>query len=371
METKNLVQIGIMFIFLICFLVQSVQAIPSCAFGGTVTINGNPVQGTEVNAYLNETVELVGTGTNTASGYGIAIENADEKYVIFKVSGTLADQDPQYCDGQGLFTSLNLTVTDLDNDGYGHEEDCNDSNPNINPGAEETCNGIDDDCDDVVDGMTRPCSESHLGACAAGTETCTAGIWGGCPSPVFEICGNLLDDDCDGMIDNGCGGGGGGGGGGPSCSINWSCTDWSECINGEQTRICTDTNNCGSNYNKPEETQSCEMAGEEITTICVGGLRVCVGDVLRECIENTWQDVEICQWGCEDGACRPEPEEVIEEEEGAPGGLVGMITGSPAAFWALAGAGRSAGQGERRQGHLGSNHRPGVRRGAWREVPYL
>lgn len=37
---------------------------------------------------------------------------------------------------------------DLDGDGYGIATDCDDSNPNINPGMDEvTGNGLDDDCD--------------------------------------------------------------------------------------------------------------------------------------------------------------------------------------------------------------------------------
>ncbi len=47
--------------------------------------------------------------------------------------------------------------TDSDSDGYYYEEgcgtprDCNDSNPDIYPGAVETCNGFDDDCDSLQD----------------------------------------------------------------------------------------------------------------------------------------------------------------------------------------------------------------------------
>jgi hypothetical protein len=42
--------------------------------------------------------------------------------------------------------------TDNDGDGYTEEQgDCNDANPGINPDAQEICDGIDQDCDDVAD----------------------------------------------------------------------------------------------------------------------------------------------------------------------------------------------------------------------------
>ena len=69
----------------------------------------------------------------------------------------------------------------------------------------ETCNGADDDCDGIVDGIARPCG-SNVGECRPGTETCAAGVWGACRGaigPATEDC-NGGDEDCDGMVDEGC-----------------------------------------------------------------------------------------------------------------------------------------------------------------------
>ena len=43
-------------------------------------------------------------------------------------------------------------ATDADGDGYKWCDECDDSNPNVHPGAKEICgNGIDDDCNGFVD----------------------------------------------------------------------------------------------------------------------------------------------------------------------------------------------------------------------------
>lgn len=65
--------------------------------------------------------------------------------------------------------------------------------------------------------------------------------------------------------DRGITGGTTGGGG---CTYNWSCTEWSECINGIQTRTCTNLGSCFDNKGKPIESQSCTAkpaAPENIT----------------------------------------------------------------------------------------------------------
>ena len=72
--------------------------------------------------------------------------------------------------------------------------------------ADELCNGLDDDCDGVVDDGNPetglPCETGALGICAAGTSICNAGTKGCVPVAVArqESCDGL-DDDCDGATD--------------------------------------------------------------------------------------------------------------------------------------------------------------------------
>jgi hypothetical protein len=97
---------------------------------------------------------------------------------------------------------------DGDQDGFMADVDCRDNNPAVHPGAAEVCNQIDDDCDATVDegfGTGVACSVGQ-GACLRyGLIVCTAnGSGNQCDAvpgtPQTEVC-NLIDDDCDGPID--------------------------------------------------------------------------------------------------------------------------------------------------------------------------
>ncbi len=114
---------------------------------------------------------------------------------------------------------------DQDGDGYGLgdgcvDADCDDTNADVHAGATEQCDGVDNNCDGTVDegctcadGDTQSCysgpaGTEGVGQCHVGSQTCSSNAWGSCSGEktpdADETCGDNIDNNCDGSVDEGC-----------------------------------------------------------------------------------------------------------------------------------------------------------------------
>ena len=168
-----------------------------------ITLTGCPPTGDAPPFLAGHDVDP-GNGSGGRSGDGGGIRN---------------DTDPT-ADARVNETGVAPACVDRDGDGYVEGVtcalaggDCDPDNPTIFPMADELCNGLDDDCDLEIDegnpGGDEPCDTGLEGVCAAGLQRCEEGRYECQPEArsIEETC-NGLDDDCDGQIDEENAGGG-------------------------------------------------------------------------------------------------------------------------------------------------------------------
>ncbi len=99
-----------------------------------------------------------------------------------------------------IFTKGCSKAPDRDNDGYYDDpklnlRDCNDFDANVHPNATELCNGIDDDCDSLIDEGFDKDNDGYT-ICQNDCNDSDANIH---PNAAEKF--NGIDDDCDGLID--------------------------------------------------------------------------------------------------------------------------------------------------------------------------
>jgi len=192
---------------------------------------------------------------------------------------------------------------DNDNDGYGFgcgtDLDCRDDDPFINPGVSEICNGIDDDCDELVDEGTakgEECTFGYEGCELVGHISCSNYIQECVIDDSFQEVCNGIDDNCNGEIDEGNPGGGDEcDTGDPGiCNIGeWTCVIDTEspgigCIPnitpGTYSEICDGVDNdCDGSIDEDND-------GNPISVSCYTGLEGTSGEGL--CSDGTWTCLE-------------------------------------------------------------------------------
>jgi len=270
---------------------------------------------------------------NSGADYSIAAGNAYGPIVAAGSGGNLA----ALTDGTHPWANFGLSCVaqtwcfDQDGDTFGNPSntvnacspppgyvancvDCNDNDAFVNPGASETCDGADNDCDGTSDegnpGGGTPCATGNCGVCAVGTTNCVGGALQ-CNqnvSPSVEICDGQ-DNNCNCTVDEGNPGGGG------ACNtglLGVCAAGTLNCISGSlsctqnvspSAEVCDGLdNNCNGSVDEGvclANGSVCSSASQCVSGFCVDG-RCCNSACTATCFACS-----AAKTGAANGTCAP------------------------------------------------------------------
>ncbi len=155
------------------------------------------------------------TQCDQPAGYVSLDGDCNDADAAYNPAATESCSDPNdyNCDGY-------VGYADNDGDGYAACQECDDSDPAVNPGATEICNGIDDNCDGVIDGSDavgatvwyRDLDADGYGDASTAVTACDPPTYyvatsGDCDDynnkvnpAATEVCDGV-DNNCDGSVD--------------------------------------------------------------------------------------------------------------------------------------------------------------------------
>lgn len=141
--------------------------------------------------YVKISEEIVNSNTYT----DLSPHNGLNRYMIRSVRLDTSASCSYFNYANGVQASVTLELVDADGDLYTSDVDCDDSDPTINPGAEEIANNnIDENCDGLIDVLDAD-GDGFLDDvdCDDGNPDIYPGA--------IEILNNGVDEDCDGEDD--------------------------------------------------------------------------------------------------------------------------------------------------------------------------
>ncbi len=192
------------------------------ASNGTVagTAPPDPLFGQPSNAPYRQQIAVSFGEDGDGDGVGSLADCDDQDPTVYPRAEERCDGVDNDCDGD---VDEDLTwrdgFPDLDGDGYGdpegeplpfcepapppgyadNDDDCDDTNPAVHPGAEEVCDGVDNDCDgDMPVEEGTDADRDGIPVCADCDDD-DPETWPGRPD---DPC-NGVDNDCDGEVPSG------------------------------------------------------------------------------------------------------------------------------------------------------------------------
>jgi MYXO-CTERM domain-containing protein len=179
----------------------------SCVSGGTDCNDGNVDirPGATETAYDGIDQDCSGGDLIDVDGDGYSWEGVggtdcwDSNPAVRPGAGESTDGVDEDCDG---LVDEGTAWSDDDGDGFSEDGgDCDDADASEGPGAPEVADGFDQDCDGLVDEGTEVYDDDGdgrsevLGDCNDGDAAVRSGF--------SEVAGNGIDDNCDGVVDDG------------------------------------------------------------------------------------------------------------------------------------------------------------------------
>jgi len=176
--------------------------------------------------------------------------------------------------------------------------------PSCVPTGPEVCDGIDNDCNGVTDDGLGS-STCGVGLCQRTVDNCIAGVPQSCVpgSPSTEVCDGG-DNDCNGMTDEGLGV--------ISCGTGQCANTVQSCVMGNpqvctplspSTEVCDGVdNNCNGVTDDGTAVSSCPMRANATSTcnagncgfVCSAGFQDCDGSPANGCEVNLATDTNHC-----------------------------------------------------------------------------
>lgn len=216
-------------------LSEGVSAAPGVPnqFYGSVNVNGAPAQDNII-IYAKIGSTVVANTLTRSGGYGYSPN-------IFYVEDPVGDREGQKIDF--------YTVTPKGTE--------------IKAGSATFHNGASTRVDLFASGdFSQPSSTTTSGGTTGGSTG--GGSFGGGGAAPSTASGNGNDTNSSTTNTNNVNNETNGSSGSTVCTPNWKCSDWTECVNGQQKRVCFDVNDCGIDSNKPAERQSCNQTGAQL-----------------------------------------------------------------------------------------------------------